>query len=350
MTTSTRLSRLKAWMLEAYSSAPIGNRLKGEAQKLVIADPHFTFHGLTVLSTWSQDVDVATMADGWCQRMNYYVAPARTDTTMFDHFIYFEGADVSAREAELREAWQALCAQPGAIERYSLQPRALAFLNDWWKSLEATWGDFVLPASFLRRIGFSVLRYLVVLQFLLGKSRHPIDIETASIATAYAEYHMESALLLIQSCDQAAARHLQRVAELWREMKADDRVPTVRDISRRLGKAAREMIDGDLVKEIVALLEQGEKGGPAGFPVEIDPKTKSATILEDWQHWRKRAARNEKARNQRRLRNLLRARQTPTYPAANPEMPHNVIGFHASAWHKAQRGRVDVRDECRSNA
>ena len=59
---------------------------------------------MTVFSTWSQDVNAVSMMDGWCQRMNYYVAPARTDTTMFDHFTYFEGAEVEATEYHMESA------------------------------------------------------------------------------------------------------------------------------------------------------------------------------------------------------------------------------------------------------
>lgn len=38
-------TRIKPWMLDAYSHKPIANRLKGEETKLEIEDPHFTFLG-----------------------------------------------------------------------------------------------------------------------------------------------------------------------------------------------------------------------------------------------------------------------------------------------------------------
>jgi hypothetical protein len=48
------------------------------------------------------------MLDGFLQRPNYVVATARTDTDLFDHFIYFAGAQVAERETDLRELWNAL--------------------------------------------------------------------------------------------------------------------------------------------------------------------------------------------------------------------------------------------------
>ena len=74
------------------------------------------------------------------------------------------------------------------------------------------WGRSDLPRSFIRRIGFATLRYLPVLHFLLGKSRRKIDVETADLATRFAEYHFRSALTLIQQYDAAATSKVQRVA------------------------------------------------------------------------------------------------------------------------------------------
>lgn len=329
MNTSSNLTQLKAWMLDAYSSAEIGNRLKSEQKKLVIKDPHFTFHGMTVLSTWAHDVNATTMMDGWCQRMSYYAAPARTDTNIFDHFIYFEGADVPAREQELRVTWQALCAQPGAAGQYHLHPDALDFLVLWWKALEKAWGDFALPASFLRRIGYSVLRYLVVLQFLLGKSHLPIDIETANIATAFAEYHMESALMLVQSYDQSAASNLQRVAELRKSIKDKGEEPTARNIVRRLSKPARAATGTPMVKMILAVLDNAEKEGTSGFPVETVRKEKSAAILKDWTVWLDRAKRTERRRNERRIRELRRAHALAEQCVLVEDLPANVLEFRS---------------------
>ncbi|MCL7466841.1 hypothetical protein [Phaeovulum sp. NW3] len=331
MNTSTKLSRLKAWMLETYSSAAIGNRLKGEEKKLVIEDPHFTFHGMTVFSTWPQDVNATTMMDGWCQRMNYYVAPARTDTTMFDHFIYFEGADVEVREAALRETWKAICAQPAACGAYTMAPTALPDLRGWWKSLEKSWGDFALPASFMRRIGFSVLRYMVVIQFLLGKSRLAIDMETASIATAFAEYHMESALLLVQSYDRIAATHVSRIVEMRNDMIENGDALTARNISRRLSKAARAAVSTPMIQEILAVLEKVEQVGQEGFLAEIGAKEKSEIITEGWAKDIDRIRLNERKRNERRLRELRKAYRDPVpacaQGAGEASADSNVIAF-----------------------
>jgi hypothetical protein len=170
----SKFNRIKPWMLSAYSHQPISNRLKSEIHKLEIPRPAFTLHGLSVLSTWRADVDAVSMLDGFCQRPSYYVAPARADTDMFEHFIYSAGERQAEAEADVRELWQAVCAQPGAEGPYQLGEGVLPYLEGRWKGLRPIWGDGEVPASSIRRIGFQVLRYLPVLHFLLGKSRWPI--------------------------------------------------------------------------------------------------------------------------------------------------------------------------------
>jgi len=61
------------------------------------------------------------MLDGSCQRFNYVIAEPRTDTDMFDHFLSFCGDGIDDRKAQLRETWEASCAQQNA--RGHLPPR-----------------------------------------------------------------------------------------------------------------------------------------------------------------------------------------------------------------------------------
>ena len=75
--TQSNMVQLKPWLLHAYSHQPISNRLKSEEAKLRIDKPAFTFHGLTVFETWPSEIDMSSMLDGFCQRMNYYIAEPR---------------------------------------------------------------------------------------------------------------------------------------------------------------------------------------------------------------------------------------------------------------------------------
>lgn len=120
---------------------------------------------------------------------------------MFDHFLFFQGEKNKIEQEGLREMWHALCAQKSSCGDYTLAPETLPFIEAWWQELRPTCGDSLLPGSFIRRIGFSVLSYLVVIHFLLGRSQKEIDVETARIATRYAEYHMECALVMIREYD-----------------------------------------------------------------------------------------------------------------------------------------------------
>jgi hypothetical protein len=219
--TNKLFGRIKPWMLASYSHEPIGNRLRGEKEKLEIAKPAFTFFGLSVFSTWQADVDAVSMLDGFLQRPNYVIAPARADTDTYDHFIYFAGSQVEEREADLRELWNALCAQPGAADAYRMNPDVLPFLRRWWLGLRSTWGQSGVPSSFVRRIGFSVLRYLTVLHFLLGKSRHPIDVETAHLATRFAEFHFESTREMLQAYDRASIERVRKILDVRAALTAE---------------------------------------------------------------------------------------------------------------------------------
>lgn len=302
-------ARIKPWILDAYSNKPIANRLKGEESKLEVEDPHFTFLGLTVRETWGANVDLASMLDGLCQRFNYVIAQPRDDTDMFDHFLYFTGDKKQGQQDGLRELWSALCAQPNANGDYSLAPETLPFLEEWWRGLRPAWGNSALPSSFIRRIGFSVLSYLVVIHFLLGLSRQKIGIETAEIATRFAEYHMECALVMIREYDCGWRYQIQTVCNAKERLQAKGNAnPKARDISRALSTKARQTLNSEAIAEILDLLAKVEKADamplfkPVGQGLADELfalHCKARDQADDREEWR----------NQKRLSKLLRAFQ-----------------------------------------
>jgi len=296
--------RMKHWMLDCYSHQPISNRLKSAETKTTVEDPHFTYLGLGVADTWHMEVDLTSMLDGFCQRFNLVIAPPRADTDMFDHFLYFAGEDADRRRAALGEIWRALCAQPGAAGEYRLGPDVLPFLEAWWRDLRTAWGNTPLPGSFIRRIGFSVLRYLVVLQFLLGKSRWPIDVETADLATRYAELHFRSALAMLRQYSHSTATAVAKVASLREQLLAQDKPATRREISRRLSKAQRTEITPNLIEAVLEVLNRVEDISGLIVP-DMEPKQKWAVLVKHRDAIQARLRLNERKRNERRLRNLL---------------------------------------------
>lgn len=309
------LAQLKPWILNAYSHQPIANRLKSEEDKLRIERPAFTFHGLTVLETWPSEIDMSSMLDGFCQRMNYYIAEPRGDTDIYDHFIYFPGDGVEARRKELRKIWQALCAQENADGEYILNADVISFLENWWRSLRETWGRSELPRSFIRRIGFATLRYLPVLQFLLGKSRRAIDIETADLATRFSEYHFRSALALVQRYDIGATGKIQRIAAVSRRLSDEGKPVTKRNVTRKLSKAQREQYNADEIAAIVEVLNQVSSTS-ALFADDDQPKVKSDALMHRHKEVVQRLELNERKRNERRLRELLRIMRDRASPKA----------------------------------
>ncbi|SMX49919.1 DUF3987 domain-containing protein [Maliponia aquimaris] len=313
--TQSNFARMKPWMLDAYSNKPISNRLKGEAVKLEIQDPHFTFLGLSVRETWTDDVDAASMLDGFCQRFNYVIAEPRSDTDMFDHFLYFAGEEFESRKNELREVWYALCAQKGALETYKLNDEVLPYLENWWRSLRSNWGDGVLPGSFIRRTGFSVLSYLVVLQFLLGKSNRKIDLETAELATKYAEYHLECTLIMMREYGSEGRSQIEKIARVRESLLSNGLAQvTVRDVQRRLSKKQSKELTRDRIAQILSALDRVETS-PALFDEvfsvagsQQDVRQRKAEFLaKQYDAIRERDRTQEGWRNKKRLQRLLMA-------------------------------------------
>jgi len=300
-------ARMKPWLLDAYTHAPISNRLKSENIKLTVDDPHFTFFGLSVRETWKDNIDAASMADGFCQRFNYVIADKRDDTDMFDHFLYFTGEDVDTHEKGLRDLWMAICDQPNATGDYHWNSDVLPYLKDWWRSLRPKWGDCALPASFTRRTGFSVLSYLVVVQFLLGKSKSKIDIETAEIATKYAEFHLESALQMMREYGSRNVSHVRQVSETRGRLISKGKLVNTRNIQRSLSKKSRTEISSNMTAQILDVLERIDVQPDLFDGVAYTPKEKSAVLMKRRTEVEDRLTLNERKRNERRLRNLLSA-------------------------------------------
>ncbi|MBW0157627.1 DUF3987 domain-containing protein [Sedimentimonas flavescens] len=306
--TQSNYARIKPWMLDAYSHKTVANRLKSEQEKLVIEDPHFTFFGLTVRETWKMNVDLPSMLDGLCQRFNYVMAEPRTDTDMFDHLLFFKGDECAHEQARLREMWFALCSQPNSRGTYTLDNEVLPYLESWWHGLRPSWGNSQLPGSFIRRIGYSVFSYLPVIQFLLGRARQPIDIETAEIATKYAEFHMESALTMIREYDNGWADQIRTVAEHRDRLKESGASSvSARDINRRLSAKVRAELNSARIREVLNLLEQVEMPADLlGPSCPNDAKIADQLFARHSAH-KARQKQQELSRNQKRLERLLKA-------------------------------------------
>ena len=293
-------------MLDAYSSKPVSNRLKGEVDKMQVEDPHFTFYGLTVRETWKSDIDISSMLDGLCQRFNYVIAEPRKDTDMFEHFLFHATAKSKSEAARLREMWLALCNQPDACRPYSLAPETLPFIEKWWRNLRPAWRNSALPASFIRRIGFSVLSYLPVIHFLLGLSKRPIGIETAEIATRFADFHLESALVMIREYDNVWSDQIQTVVRQRERMaQKGNSSPTARDFNRSLSAKARQNLTTARIKEIQDLVEAVENA--TSMPLFAETSGLSEQLLNKHLAQKVQTEDREEWRNRKRIDSLLKS-------------------------------------------
>ncbi len=296
-------SRIKDWVLYAYSYEEIANRLKSESSKMVVKRPHFTFHGLTVDETWRSDIDITSMLDGFAQRFCYYFATRRRGTDMFDHLLYFAGEHFDRQRQALAEIWDALCFQKAACGKYTLGADVKPYLEQWWLGLRETWGNSSLPPSFIRRIGFAVFRYLIVFQFLLGKSSNPIDLETAEIATSFAELHLHSTLALVQMYHASATSNIQLIASKMKSLNDNGKSSAYRDVSRSMSTPQKQRFSPGEIKLIVSLLKQIEHMPPL-FDKADDLKTISSALIAERDRVEDKLKLNERKRNERRLRDL----------------------------------------------
>lgn len=322
--TSSQFARMKPWILDAYSQKTISNRLKSEAEKLVVENPHFTFYGLSVREMWKSDIDLSSMLDGLCQRFNYVIAEPRQDTDMFDHFLFFSTESSARNEEALGSMWASLCSQAGAKTVYKLAPETLPYIQKWWLSLRPAWGGGALPASFIRRIGFSMLSYLVVVQFLLGLSHRSIGVETAEIATKYAEFHLESALVMIREYDNGSSSHIQTVMRQTERLAAKGNTnPSVRDISRSLSTKARQNLSSARIKEIKSLMEKIQKAH--AMPLFPDAQPISEQLFD--KHLALKSARDkqEEWRNRKRLAAVLKSHRTSMH--GTQQLSGDVVAF-----------------------
>jgi hypothetical protein len=172
-----------------------------------------------------------------------------------------------------------------------------------------------VPSSFVRRIGFSVLRYLMVTHFLLGKSRHPVDVETAHLATRFAEFHFESAREMLQAYDRTSVERVRKIIDVRAALTAEGTDASARNIQRRLGKAVRDGLTSETLRVILDSLDRVDVGDP--FPATLDGRReKAATLAVRLEGLEKRLRRSERKRNERRLRNLREA-----YVAAGGAQP-----------------------------
>lgn len=299
------LQRMKPWLLDAYSHKPISNTLK-TATSSMVEDPHFTFLGMTVTDTWNNDIAADSMLDGFAQRFMYTLAPPRADCDMFDFLLYFEGNHIDGQRAEMREIWRALCAQPGAAGPYELNDEVLPYLCDWWRRLRHSWGKTSVPGSFMRRIAFAVFRYLPVIHFLLGKCRWKVDVESAEICTRICEMHFQSTLEMLDSYSPGTGVKVRKIAAIRENLVAKTGVATARDISRRLSASQRKELPGPLVTAITEALNNIEDV-PDLIDETMPLKEKSDALIVRYDEISARLTLNTRKRNERRLREVMRA-------------------------------------------
>ncbi|TLP45710.1 hypothetical protein FDK21_13355 [Cohaesibacter sp. CAU 1516] len=241
--------------------------------------------------------------DGFAQRFCYYFATLRKDTDMFDHLLHFAGERFDHRRKVLAEIWDALCLQKAACGKYTLCKDVRPYLEQWWLGLRETWGNSSLPPSFIRRIGFAIFRYLIVFQFLLGKSRNPIDLETAKLATSFAEFHLHSTLALVQMYHAAATSNVQLIASKMKSLNDNGKSSEYRDVSRSMSVPQREKFSPGEMSEIVSVLKQIEHVPPL-FDKADDLKTISSALIAERDRVEDNLRLNERKRNERRLRDL----------------------------------------------
>jgi hypothetical protein len=168
----------------------------------------------------------------------------------------------------------------------------------------------------------------MVLQFLLGKSGRLIDVETAELATRFAEYHFLSALHVVQQYDNKNASRIQLITEASSRVAENGSSVTGREVTRSLSKQQRAQFDKGEIAEILSILSQIDDV-PGLFDRSSDAKEKSSALQGRRDEIRARLVLNERKRNERRLREVVRKAAgtllSPTKSEASALRAENVF-------------------------
>ncbi len=233
MNTQTYLAEMKDLLLQVYDGDTVSRKTKKDT--IVIEQPALTILGLNVYTSFSREMDTASLLDGFAQRFSYVIGRTDPDRPGVNYPIY----DFRPYRASIKSAWDDLLkAMPPNDTVYQVSDSGLDAFRVAFEILLPP-KDSKVPMSFFRRIMFRGVRYAVLYHLLLRKDNLMIDDQDMAWAGRLMGLHVKDAgALLLDTGDGTGSKFfqlLQKTEALRDKITHEEHRPiTARDIVRNI--------------------------------------------------------------------------------------------------------------------
>ncbi|MCL4351634.1 MAG: YfjI family protein [Firmicutes bacterium] len=233
MNTQTYLAEMKDLLLQVYDGDTVSRKTKKDT--IVVEQPALTILGLNVYTSFSREMDTASLLDGLAQRFSYVIGRTDPDRPGVNYPIY----DFRPYRSSIKSAWDDLLqAMPPNDTVYQVSDSGLEAFRIAFEMLLPP-KDSKVPMSFFRRIMFRGVRYAVLYHLLLRKDNFMIDDQDMAWAGRLMGLHVKDAgALLLDTGDGTGSKFfqlLQKTEALRDKIAHEEQRPiTARDIVRNI--------------------------------------------------------------------------------------------------------------------
>lgn len=182
------MQEMKDYLLKTYDGEKIERKTKKEV--ITIENPVISILGLTVKSTFLQNVSVEDMLDGQAQRFVYVLAEADPNRPITEYPIY----DYEQIVCKMHEAWEQIrCMQ--ISKEYHVSEAGLEAFKTAFKLMFKNYQE--IDKSFYRRILWRAIKYALIYHIVLGKESDEIDDIDMTWSSRLTSMHLKDAKWLL---------------------------------------------------------------------------------------------------------------------------------------------------------
>lgn len=221
--TQTHMAEMKDYMLRLFDGTQIARRTK-HGRPIVVDDPALTILGMTVFSTFTKNIPLESMLDGFCQRFCYVIADPDPSRPFQEYAFYDLRPIIDAISSE----WQKTAALPIA-DRYEVGHEGREAFEESFRLLFDS--DRQIPQSFYRRILWRSVKYALLYHILLFKTGPEIDAQDMGWAARMAFLHISDCFRLIETYNVSdLERKVRRAEAIKAQFISQGRTVTPRDV------------------------------------------------------------------------------------------------------------------------
>ncbi len=224
MKTQSYLEELKDYLLKSYDNKTISRKtLKHE---IIVENPALVLFGLSVYSTFLQNVSLEDMLDGFAQRPSYVIAKNDPERPELSVALY----PFNLLRDTVKKSWKKI-KFPAKNKKYILGQAAVRAFEDSFYAYAGTEYSKI-PASFLRRTLFKSIKYALIYHIVLGKTKYKeIDAEDISWAMRLITLHISDTKEILENYGLSdLEKTIQKVENLKRKFAEAGKIIKARDI------------------------------------------------------------------------------------------------------------------------